>query len=119
MNQPPSYQDLYDACFVPGSWTCPECGFIWNKSTITLDGIGTTETDRQSDPCPNDGTWMEPTTYQHVARSLHEGLDVWINKCQIMRGALEEIAKHKIDMLSPVLRAIGNQAQEAIDGVKP
>lgn len=70
----PTYEDLYKLAYVAGSWTCPKCGFVLNKSTITPQGIGTTETDRQSEPCPNDGEWLTPTTYKEAAQGLHDRL---------------------------------------------
>lgn len=72
----PTYAELYDLAYVPGCWTCPRCGFVLHKSTISVleCAIGTTETDRQSEPCPNDGEWLEPTTYKSVANSLQQRL---------------------------------------------
>ena len=74
MSDIPSPQDLYRLAYVPGSFKCPKCGFTWNKSTLTPDGIGTSETDRQSEACPNDGEWMEAVTYRDVTQSLQERL---------------------------------------------
>ena len=70
----PTYVELYDLAYIRGSWTCPKCGYTLTKRTMNVSqgGIGTSEDDRQSEICPNDGEWMEPATYQSLASELSQ-----------------------------------------------
>lgn len=63
---PETVPDLYRLAFIPGVFRCPMCQFVLAVSTIsaTTGEIGTTEADRQSEPCPNDGTMMVHVAYR-------------------------------------------------------
>jgi hypothetical protein len=58
--------DLYALAFMPGQFRCPKCDFQWSIQTINVarGEIGTTEADRQTPDCPNDGTRMVLVTYK-------------------------------------------------------
>lgn len=58
--------DLYRLAFMPGQFKCPECDFRWSIQTISVatGQIGTTEENRQTPDCPNDGTRMVCVTYR-------------------------------------------------------
>lgn len=58
--------DLYRLAFMPGCFRCPLCDFHLTKSVMSFatGQIGTTENERQSEPCPNDGTIMVHVTYR-------------------------------------------------------
>src|ERR1700735_2415838 len=58
--------DLYRLAFMPGCFRCPQCGFQLSNQTLCVPTgqIGTKEADRDSEPCPNDGTMMVHVTYK-------------------------------------------------------
>jgi hypothetical protein len=58
--------DLYELAFMPGCFKCPTCGFQLSKQTICAasGNIGITQANKESEPCPNDGSWLEPVTYR-------------------------------------------------------
>lgn len=58
--------DLYALAFMPGQFRCPECDFRWSIQTLSVatGKIGTTEENRQTPDCPNDGTRMVCVTYR-------------------------------------------------------
>ena len=60
---------------MPGSWTCPKCGFVLMKSTLYVKS-GTVGADNSpfNETCPNDGTLMRPTTWREVNESLYNAL---------------------------------------------
>ena len=64
--------ELYNLAYMPGSWICPKCGFVLTKKAISAEtgAMGTTEKERQSEPCPNDGEWLEPYPYRLAAEGL-------------------------------------------------
>lgn len=67
----PTMQELYDLAYIRGAWTCPKCGFELTKCSISVESgdMGTSETDRQSEQCPNDGEMMLPATYKAALQS--------------------------------------------------
>lgn len=73
--------DLYSLAFMPGQFRCPQCDFQWSIQTINVASgqIGTTEENRQTPDCPNDGTRMVNVTYREqleaYADRLKEELD--------------------------------------------
>jgi hypothetical protein len=58
--------DLYRLAFIPGAFKCPQCGFVLTKTCINADTgeMGTREQERESEPCPNDGTMLVHVTYR-------------------------------------------------------
>jgi hypothetical protein len=58
--------DLYALAFMPGQFRCPKCDFQWSIQTMNASSgeIGTTEENRQTPDCPNDGTRMVYVTYR-------------------------------------------------------
>lgn len=68
--------DLYRLAFIPGCFRCPQCEFQWSISTISMANgqIGTTEENRQTPDCPNDGTRMVNVTYKEALDSYAERL---------------------------------------------
>ena len=71
-----SVPDLYELAFMPGQFRCPQCGFQWSIQTISVatGQIGTTEKDRQTPDCPNDGTRMVCVTYREQLEAYAERL---------------------------------------------
>lgn len=58
--------------YVPGGWHCPKCKFRL-VSSVLYAKTGTISVNRQApDPCPNDGTPMEPDTWQADAKAMAE-----------------------------------------------
>jgi hypothetical protein len=61
---------LAGAVYVPGYWRCPKCEFRLTTS-IFYAKTGNIGVDRKTpDPCPNDGTVMEPITWEFEAGEL-------------------------------------------------
>lgn len=81
--------DIEALAYIPGSYTCPRCGFVWVKSSVNADTgeIGTTEADRLPDFCPNDGELMVRTTY----RKQFDGVFAEFVKLQEMRHRLKDL----------------------------
>jgi len=75
--------DLYRLAYMPGCFRCPQCDFHYSVQTINVarGEIGTTEENRQSEPCPNDGTMMVHVTYKEQVEACHarlkEEFDKW------------------------------------------
>jgi hypothetical protein len=58
--------------YVPGSFYCPKCKFTLIKSVMYVKS-GTIGVDHHCDEsCPNDGTSMEPVTWEADARQMAE-----------------------------------------------
>lgn len=68
--------DLYRLAFVPGSFRCPKCNFVLAKQTMFVGSgtIGISESDLDSEQCPNDGTDMVHVTWQERALELSDRL---------------------------------------------
>lgn len=81
--------DLYRLAFIPGCFRCPKCDFALSKQTLSVatGNIGTTEENRLSEPCPNDGTMMVHVTYRErladYEKRVFEEIDLRIeaDKC--------------------------------------
>lgn len=92
MGQTESVPDLYRLAFMPGQFRCPKCTFQWSIQTINVarGEIGTTEENRQTPDCPNDGTRMVCVTYREqleaYALRLHEEFDTRDTLVAALRG---------------------------------
>ena len=77
MSEIEAVPDLYRLAYMPGQFRCPQCGFQWSIQTINLarGEIGTTEEDRQTPDCPNDGTRMVCITYREQVEAYAERLN--------------------------------------------
>lgn len=66
--------DLYQLAYIPGVFKCPQCGFVLSKATLNVAQgvVGTTERDRESPECPNDGTFMVHVTYREQLEECNE-----------------------------------------------
>lgn len=61
-----------DAMYVPGTWVCPQCGFVQENLTLhALTGAVTVRADPAL-PCPNDGEFMRRLTWRDHARELEK-----------------------------------------------
>jgi hypothetical protein len=58
--------------YVPGSWFCPRCGFSLTRSVIYAESGSIGIDHRHPDPCPNDGTSLEPATWKRDAMQMAE-----------------------------------------------
>ena len=97
---PDGVPDLYELAFMPGQFRCPKCGFQWSIQTmcVATGRIGTTEENRQTPDCPNDGTRMVNVTYREqleaYAKRLKEELDASdraAHETERLRAALAEL----------------------------
>lgn len=82
--------DLYRLAFMPGCFRCPKCGFILTTACINsnLEVIGTREQDRESEPCPNDGTLMVHVTYREQLAVYAERLKEEVDRIDRIRSAI-------------------------------
>lgn len=89
----PSPAKLYNLAFVPNQWFCPKCGFVLTKNAISAQTgeIGHTETCRQSEPCPNDGTWLEQMTWRESCQSANKAIDFWSEKAISLKEAIQSL----------------------------
>jgi hypothetical protein len=83
--------DLYELAFMPGCFKCPKCGFVLSKATIDVAAgrVGTTEQNRQSEPCPNDGTFMVHVTWKEQVEVYAERLKETFNERDALRAELD------------------------------
>lgn len=100
---PDAVPDLYELAFMPGQFRCPTCGFQLSKQTISVAHgmIGTTETNRQSEPCPNDGAMMAHVTYREQLGAYADRLKEEFDRrdaaeAQLAAVTAERDALHKI-----------------------
>jgi len=84
--------DLYRLAFMPGCFRCPKCGFQLSKVCINpnLDLIGTREEDRQSEPCPNDGTMLVHVTYKEQLEVYADRLKEEFERFDTYQTAVKE-----------------------------
>jgi hypothetical protein len=69
--------DLYELAFMPGRFRCPKCDFQLSKQTMFMQSgsIGISESNLESEPCPNDGTPMVHVTYKEQLGAYSVRLD--------------------------------------------
>jgi hypothetical protein len=81
--------DLYQLAFMPGCFRCKVCGFVLSKVCINpdLEVIGTREEDRESEPCPNDGTPLTHITYREQLEVYAERLKEEFARYEILKTA--------------------------------
>jgi hypothetical protein len=86
--------DLYRLAFMPGCFRCPTCGFVLSKTCINsnLEIMGTREQDRESEPCPNDGTMLVHVTYR-------EQLEVYAAR---LKEEFERLAQYRWRPISEI-----------------
>lgn len=107
--------DLYRLAFMPGCFRCPTCDFTLTKSAIDAytGAVGTRDEDRDSEPCPNDGTMMVYITYKEqlegyasrlreefACRPLHDAAPDLLDACADRLA--EEFAR--VDRLEEAIR---------------
>jgi hypothetical protein len=68
MSEIEAVPDLYRLAFMPGQFRCPKCEFQLSKQTMFMQSgsIGISESDLESELCPNDGTPMVHVTYKEA-----------------------------------------------------
>jgi hypothetical protein len=116
----PTYQELYNLAYIRGSWTCPKCGFVLSKKSISVETgeMGTTETDRQSETCPNDGEFLLPSTYKDWLQSTDKVIDDLMRMRQRLRDLIQKTKDQEegegIQFFAGILLA--DDVQRIIDG---
>lgn len=58
--------------YVPGGWHCPQCKFRLISSVLYARTGNVGVNHAIPDPCPNDGTALEPDTWKADAREMSE-----------------------------------------------
>lgn len=58
--------------YVPGGWHCPKCKFHLTSSVIYAKSGNVGASRQIPEPCPNDGTPMEPDTWRDDAMGMAE-----------------------------------------------
>ena len=84
--------DLYRLAFIPGCFRCPKCGFVLSKTCINpnMEIIGTREQDRESEPCPNDGTMLVHVTYREQLEVYAERLKEELDRNEALEQRIKE-----------------------------
>ena len=124
--------DLYRLAYMPGCFRCPQCGFYLtkqNRVTITwsVNGecinvsaqvIGTREQDRNSEPCPNDGTMMVHVSYREQLEVYSERLKEEFNRFEMHTKAVAEFLNElwaiMVDPLADGVRTVA----ETMEGLR-
>src|ERR1700690_3301856 len=90
--------DLYELAFMPGQFRCPQCQFQLSKQTISVvhNAIGTTPENRQSEPCPNDGTMMVHVTYKEQVTAYADRLKEEFDRYDALLARLKDAKNHLI-----------------------
>jgi hypothetical protein len=93
MSEDKAVPDLYDLAFMPGQFRCPKCGFQLSKQTLSVahGAIGTTPENRESEPCPNDGTMMVHVTYREQLEAYAERLKEEFDRRDTLLDASENL----------------------------
>ena len=91
MNEEVSVPDLYRLAFMPGCFRCPQCGFGLTKKCINpnLEIMGTREQDRESEPCPNDGTMLVHVTYREQLEVYGDRLKEEFDRAEKIAAVIE------------------------------
>jgi len=109
--------DLYRLAFMPGCFRCPQCGFALTKACINPNAeiVGTREQDRESEPCPNDGTMMVHVTYREqlevYADRLKEEFDNRDNQDEQIASLTRQLAESDCQAKEAIVylrRKVGN-----------
>ena len=90
MSEVEAVPDLYRLAYMPGQFRCPQCAFQWSIQTINVarGEIVTTEADRQTPDCPNDGTRMVLVTYREQLEAYAERLKEEFDRRDVLLDAL-------------------------------
>jgi hypothetical protein len=97
--------DLYQLAYMPGCFRCPKCEFMLSKQTLSVAQgmIGTTEENRQSEPCPNDGTMMVHVTYKEQLGAYDARLRAEFDRFEMHVESVSEFLKEMYaTMIDPV-----------------
>lgn len=97
---PERVPDLYELAFMPGQFRCALCGFQLSKQTISMASgrVGTTPQDRQSEPCPNDGTDMVHVTYREQLEAYSARLTEEFDRRDVAEAKVAEL-QHEVERL--------------------
>lgn len=108
--------DLYRLAFIPGCFRCPKCGFVLTKACInaTTGEIGTRETERESETCPNDGTFMVHVTYREQLEVYDARLKEEFERVDRLKQALIENRKGYVNILE--MRKLSSEQWGQRDG---
>ena len=112
--------DLYRLAFMPGCFCCPKCNFQLSKVCWNPESgeIGTREEERQSEPCPNDGTMLVHMTYREqveiYADRLKEEFDRFDAHTKAVADFLNELWAIMVDPLADGVRTV----KETMEGLK-
>lgn len=97
---------------MPGAWECKECGFVLNKSILSVNGVFA-NTSPLNEICPNDGKLMVPVTYKSAFGGLLKACET-----QIKRAVEAEMKHNKVtEMVSRYLVATKGRVSDSwLDG---
>lgn len=112
--------DLYRLAFMPGCFRCPRCDYQLTKSCLNpqTGQVGTREQERESEPCPNDGTMMVHVTYREqlevYAERLKEEFERFETHAREVGRFLSELYQIMVDPLDEGVRTV----QETMDALR-
>jgi hypothetical protein len=93
MNEVDAVPDLYRLAYMPGQFRCPICKFQLSKQTMFVQSgsIGVSETDLESEECPNDGTPMIHVTYREQISAYDDRLKEEFDRVDRIKAAAEAL----------------------------
>jgi hypothetical protein len=96
--------DLYRLAYMPGHFRCPKCDFQWSIQTINVarGEIGTTEGNRQTPDCPNDGTRMVRVTYKEQLEAYADRLKEELDNVDRLKALLDTPEIEDFDKAVPL-----------------
>ena len=97
MTEDSAVPDLYRLAFMPGCFRCPKCNFVLTKTFLNAatGEIGTRTEDRESEPCPNDGTMMVHVTYREQLDVYAERLKEEFERIEKLRNAFRSLREYE------------------------
>src|SRR5271154_7571556 len=104
MSEVEAVPDLYRLAYMPGQFRCPKCDFQWSIQTINVarGEIGTTEEDRQTPDCPNDGTRMVCVTYKEQLEAYSDRLKEELDNVDRLKALLDTPEIEDFDKAVPL-----------------
>ena len=104
MSEIEAVPDLYRLAFMPGQFRCPKCEFQLSKQTMFMQSgsIGISESDLESELCPNDGTPMVHVTYKEQLEAYDKRLRQELDEVDRLKALLNTPEVEDFDQAVPL-----------------
>lgn len=80
-----------DSIYVPGEWHCPMCSFRLHSRVLYAQTGDVGVNRKQAEPCPNDGTEMQPLTWKQDAEEANRAALGLLKENRKLRERLDEL----------------------------